>query len=54
MANSNDHQHPYDEAAEVRCMKEECDSMAREMLLEIDLLLRKIDSILEREVTDEN
>lgn len=41
------------EAEEVRRLKEECDQMIHDMLDQIDVLLAKIDSILEREVTDE-
>ena len=48
--------HPdYDaETAEIYRMKEECDHMIREMFDQIDVLLAKIDSILGREITDEN
>ena len=50
MANSNEHQLPYDEeAAEIRRMKEECDRMAHEMLEQIDALLVRIDGILSRD-----
>lgn len=41
------------EAAEVRRMKEECDSMSKEMLEKIDVLLTKIDSILKTDTIGE-
>lgn len=42
------------ETAEIHRMKEACDHMIRKMLDQIDVLLAKIDSILGREITDEN
>lgn len=41
------------EAAEARRMKEECDSMSKEMLEKIDVLLTKIDSILKADTMGE-